>query len=58
MKVKFSEIDSRGKKYIDCSECDRGGNGKSDEKCSCGWRVKKGRKGGCFIGALIDGLEF
>lgn len=56
-KAKYSGKDSKGKVYIDCSECDRGGNGSDKDKCSSGWKIKKGGKGMCFIGILIDGLE-
>ncbi len=56
-KAKYSEKDSRGKLYIDCSECVRGGNGSDKDQCSCGWQVKKGEKGGCFCGELLAGLE-
>ena len=56
-KVEFSERDSRGMLVIDCSECDRGGNGNDDDKCSAGYRITKGNLGSCFSGTLIDGLE-
>jgi len=56
LKAKYSEKDNRGKVCVDCSECDRGGNGKDPDKCSAGWRHKKGRQGACFAGKLIDGL--
>jgi hypothetical protein len=56
-KTKYSERDSRGKIYIDCSECNRGGNGTDPDLCSCGWKTKKPMKGGCFIGELLPGLE-
>lgn len=56
-KAKHSNKDSKGRLYVDCSECDRGGNGNAEDKCSCGWKVKKGKQGGCFLGILIDGLE-
>lgn len=56
-KAKWSGIDSKGKVYVDCSECNRGGNGNDKDKCACGWRHKKGGKGMCFIGTLIEGLE-
>lgn len=57
MKVKYSEKDSRGRLFVDCSECDKGGNGEAEDKCSSGWKHKKGKKGGCFMGTLISGLE-
>ena len=53
MKAKFSGKDSRGKEYIDCSECERGGNGSDVDKCSAGANHKKGGKGMCFIGTLM-----
>lgn len=46
-----------GKLWVACCECDRGGNGKDNDKCSCGWQCKKWNYLGCFIGTLIDGLE-
>ena len=41
-----------GKLYVDCAECQRGGNGIKD--CSAGWLIKKAKKGGCFSGQLLD----
>jgi len=49
----YSEVDTRGKLSVDCSECDRGGNGSAVDKCSCGWKVKKPHKGACFLGDLL-----
>lgn len=57
-KPKHSRLDSKGKEYIDCSECDRGGNGSDKDKCSCGWEVKRSNGLGCFLGTLRPGLEF
>ena len=56
-KAKYSEKDIKGKIFVDCSECERGGNGSDKDKCSSGWRVKKGNKGGCFMGDLLMELE-
>lgn len=56
MKVKYSELDTKGKLYVDCTECNRGANGKDKDKCAAGWRYKKGNQGGRFMGTLIDGL--
>ena len=56
-KAKYSKRDTRGALYVDCVECNRGGNGNDKDKCSAGWRTKKGNKGGCFLGELIEGLE-
>jgi len=36
-----SFYDNKGKLFIDCSECDRGGNGTDKNKCSCGCHTKK-----------------
>lgn len=55
-KAKYSEKDSKGRVFVDCSECTRGGNGTDPEKCASGWRNKKGGKGGCFIGTLLPNL--
>ena len=52
----YSERDSRGMLCVDCSECKRGGNGDATDKCSCGWKVKKGGMGSCFSGELIEGI--
>ena len=54
--VKHSERDSAGRLYVDCSECERGGNGTDKDKCSAGWRIKRGKQGGCFCGTLRAGL--
>ena len=57
MKAKYSEYEKTGKLYVDCTECDRGINGTDVDKCSCGWRKKKGGSGGCFLGTLIHGID-
>ncbi len=57
MKAKYSGKDTSGKEYIDCSECERGGNGSDKDKCSSGYKHKTGGKGMCFMGELISGLE-
>ena len=44
--AKYSRTDTKGKLYVDCSECERGGNGSDKDKCSCGWQIKRGRQGG------------
>lgn len=56
-KAKHSIKDTKGRLYVDCSECDRGGNGTVTDKCSCGWKVKKPKQSGCFMGTLLPGLE-
>jgi len=55
MKAKGSGIDSKGKIYIDCAECVRGGNG--DKTCSAGGRHKKICRGMCFCGTLLEKYE-
>ena len=55
--AKYSHRDTKGKLFVDCSECCRGGNGMDTNKCSCGWQVKRGKQGGCFCGELIPTLE-
>lgn len=54
--AKYSRSDARGMLYVDCSECERGGNGSEKDKCSCGWQIKRGKQGGCFLGKLRAGL--
>ena len=41
--------------FIDCSECNRGGNG-TEQKCTCGGKIKRSQKQGCFTGTLLAGL--
>jgi len=55
MKIKYSEVDSRGMLYVDCTECKRGSKGEKD--CSAGARAKKGHQGGCFLGELLEKYE-
>jgi len=55
MKAKYSEKDTRGFLFVDCSECTKGGNG--NKSCSAGWLKEQGNQGGCFCGVLLDGLE-
>jgi len=54
--AKYSEKDNRGMLCVDCSECERGGNGSDPDKCSSGHKHKKGNKGACFMGVLISTL--
>jgi len=56
-KARFSEIDKKGKLYVDCIECERGRNGTDQDKCSAGFAHKKGGVGGCFNGELLHILE-
>jgi len=55
--AKYSERDSRGHVFVDCSECTRGGNGGDKDKCSAGGNTKRGKRGGCFIGTLLPDLK-
>lgn len=57
MKKVYSEYDSRGALCVDCSECTRGGNGTDQNKCSSGWRHKKGGRGGCYMGTLLPNIH-
>ena len=57
MKPKGSFRDSKGRLYVDCAECHRGGNGNDPEKCSSGWQTKQVKRGGCFSGELIEKYE-
>lgn len=52
MKV-ASFYDTKGKLYVDCTECERGKNGSDKDKCSCGVRVKFKNNNGCFVGTMI-----
>jgi hypothetical protein len=54
--AKHSRTDANGGLFVDCSECERGGNGKAVDKCACGWQKKRGKQGGCFLGKLLYGL--
>lgn len=49
-----STIDNKGRIAIDCSECERGGNGSATDKCACGWQVKRPKHGACYLGVLIE----
>jgi hypothetical protein len=52
-KIKHSFVDSKGKQWTACSECNRGGNGRDTDKCSSGWKTKKFNGMGCFCGSAI-----
>jgi len=54
MEIKYSFYDTNGVLYVDCTECERGKYGNDKDKCSCGWKVKKGGTLGCFIGTLME----
>ncbi|ATW24135.1 hypothetical protein DCMF_04475 [Candidatus Formimonas warabiya] len=56
-KPKGSFKDSRGKLFVDCAECKRGGNGDDADKCSSGWNKKRINNGGCFCGDLMEKFE-
>jgi hypothetical protein len=55
--AKFSEYDTRGYLYVDCTECTRGRNGQDKDNCSAGYKLKKGHQGGCFLGTLLPTLK-
>ena len=50
-----SHFDTRGALTVDCSECDRGGNG--DKSCSSGWKTTKPYKGACFCGSPLPSVK-
>jgi len=55
---RFSRRDSRGKLWVACSECERGGNGDRDSYlCSAGWTITNGGTSGCFCGTLLTRLR-
>ncbi len=56
-KSPHSYYDMRGRLFVDCAECQRGGNGGGDDKCGAGWRHRRPGKGGCFIGTLLEGIQ-
>ena len=57
----FSARDTRGKLYVDCSECTMGGNGSpilaGNDACAVGRRITRGLQGGCWLGDLLPDLE-
>jgi hypothetical protein len=54
--AKHSKYDTEGKLYVDCAECERGGNGSAQDKCSCGWHMMRGGNGGCYLGTILASL--
>lgn len=54
-KKMYSCYDSKGKLWVDCTECERGKNGTDDSPCSSGYKVTKGNTCGCFAGTMIEG---
>lgn len=48
--------DDKGRLWVACSECDRGGNGHDKDKCSCGWKVKRFNGLGCYLGTLLEAI--
>lgn len=54
---KSSFLDCKGKLYVDCAECECGGNGSFPNKCPDGWSKTKIRRGGCYKGILMEGFE-
>ena len=47
-----SGFDSRGYRYVACSECVRGGNG--DKSCSAGWKIRRYHGEMCFSGEPLS----
>lgn len=54
--IPASFYDSKGRLYVDCSECERGGYGSDADKCSSGHDIRTPRRGGCFAGSIIPGV--
>lgn len=52
-----SGYDKSGKRFVDCSECERGGNGTDPEKCSAGWQHTKPHQGYCYLGVPIESVQ-
>lgn len=50
-----SFTDNKGLLWMACCECDRGGNGNAEHKCSFGWRCTEWNKMGCYLGTAIVG---
>ena len=52
-KMMYSFTDTKGKRFIACSECERGGNGIAKDKCACGWDTYTNNGLGCYSGEEI-----
>ncbi len=52
-----SFIDKKGKTWVSCSECERGGNGNDKDKCAAGYNVKRFNHLGCYSGTLLSSLN-
>lgn len=52
-----SYYDIKDRLMVACSECERGGNGNDKDKCSCGWKIRRGGRMGCFSGTLMQGVK-
>ena len=50
-----SGFDSRGYRYVACSECVRGGNG--NKTCGAGWRIRRYRGEMCFSGEPLPEIR-
>jgi len=50
-----SFTDKDGKRWTACAECNRGGNGNAQDKCSCGWQHTELNGLGCYMGECIVG---
>jgi len=51
-----SFYDRKGNLYVDCSECQGGGNGTIEDKCAAGSLITMPRRGGCFVGTIIPDI--
>jgi hypothetical protein len=52
-----SFYDNRGYLFVDCTECNRGINGKDNDECSCGFKTKQPGLRGCFLGDIIPTID-
>ena len=52
------ERDNEGRLWVACSECNKGGSGSDEGQCASGGKIKKFNGKGCFLGVLLEGLNF
>lgn len=50
-----SFTDGKGMRWTACCECNRGGNGNDEHKCSAGWKCDTWNGLGCYLGEVIIG---
>ncbi len=48
--------DDKGRQWVACCECTRGGNGSDKDKCAAGHRCVKWNGLGCYIGTVIESI--